>query len=82
MTRLPRTSKLYCPVCREHYTREGIGNGHHYARGNLITHIQKAHGLTRDEAKQRLIEAGLMTEGCPLEQAIKDEAELKARGVL
>ena len=81
MTRLPRTSKLDCPVCRAAYALNGCGSRQH-AKGNIISHMERAHGLARDDARKQLVAAGIITEGCPLEQAIKDEAELKARGVL
>lgn len=62
-----------CPIegC-EHCNSYGHGQSRHRARDNMIRHMTKVHGMSRDEAWRVLESNGTITPGYPLELAIKE----------
>jgi hypothetical protein len=74
--------KVYCPKCDKYYTSNGKGHSNSSARDNLISHLQRDHGMEVSEARGVLAQAGLLREGQDIKDAIKEYNKLVAEGVI
>ncbi len=74
------TSRLTirCPACGQQFR----GHKSERTRKNCIAHLIKQHGQTREQAQDRLIESGQHTPPTSFEECLRQEEELRARGVI